>query len=177
MTSILLSSCITANITSTKDPNHTDKIDNILVVMRGVDLADEYLIELKRLMNQSFNERGIKSNFHILKSQSRNKQELSLDTDEDISAKINEEIATQIAKYSPNYLMTINQTHVKEIYGNINAQEGGTFDVRLLKSGQDKLIWRASLEIFSSQGFKNGAKLSSQRIFEKLTADGLVKSM
>lgn len=140
-------------------------------------MADKYLIELKRLMGQSFNERGVKSNIHILESQSSSKQELSLDTEQDITTKINKEIAAQLTKYSPNYLMTINQTHVKEIYGNINNQEGGTFDVKLFKSGQDKMIWRAKLEMFSNQGFKNGAKLSNQRIFERLAADGLVKSM
>jgi PBP1b-binding outer membrane lipoprotein LpoB len=172
-----LSGCITANITSTKDQNYTEKIDNVLIVMRGVDLADAYLVALRNLMSQSFNQRGIKTYFHILASKAKKEQKLSLLTEEDETTKINIEIAAQVTKYSPSYLLTINQTHVKEIYGNINAQEGGTFDIRLIDSAKGNMIWRASLEIFSNQGFKNGAELSNQKIFEKLTADGLVKKL
>lgn len=170
----LLQGCITANINSTKDKNHTEKIDNLLVVMRGVDKANSYFIELKHLMKIGLEQKGIKSNYHILQSPEREQSELSLDNENNISAKIDMEIAKQIKKHSSNYLMIINQTEFRVIEGNINSEEGGNFDIRLFKAGKEKMIWRAKLEMFSHQGFRNGARISYERIIEKLKFDALI---
>ncbi|MDN5204619.1 hypothetical protein QQ008_24720 [Fulvivirgaceae bacterium BMA10] len=161
---IILSGCISANITSNKAPDFNEKIGRLYIVVRGSDNAKHFFDSFNNYLDQSLKSKGVETSYHYFGP-------LSLESEEDVDNKIKE--------FGPKLLMTIQQTESRNTIHRhetslTTTNTGASFDIRLIRPDSKSTMWRANLSSFASYGLSGSAKSSVDKLIEKLTTDGLL---
>lgn len=160
-----LSSCVTTSIRSNKSLSYNEKLDKVFVLVKGTDFTNSSFKPFFSKLYASLETKGVASGSHYI-------DPLSLKTDE--------EIQSLIDKANPNLVMVIEQREVRRFTsepirsGTSILRSGATFDIKITKYNSEKPIWRASLDAEGSYGISQSARKASERVIEKLEADGLL---
>ncbi|MDO3695912.1 hypothetical protein QVZ41_13760 [Wenyingzhuangia sp. chi5] len=166
ISTIVLSSCVSAKITSRKAEDFNEKINKIYILSRGAEDAKYFYKGFFIELEKYFNEENVKF-------ESYRYDKLSLETDKEIDEKIN--------KFSPDVVMLINQTESEK---HINAVgigfthstiTKGTFDIKIFLPNSEKIVWRGNLTADAAyDNLAQAAEKSVQKLIEKLKLDGLL---
>ncbi|MFA0961664.1 hypothetical protein AB9P05_07645 [Roseivirga sp. BDSF3-8] len=159
---LLLSGCVSTNITSNKAPGYTGKIERLYIMVRGSDSAKPFFNSFNNSLSESLKSRGIETSYYYF-------DPLSLENEDDVMNKINE--------FGPNLVMMIQQTESRSTmnqYGWGSTNTGGTFDIKLLEPDSKSPVWRANLKADAQFGLTESARRSSEKLIEKLILDKLL---
>jgi hypothetical protein len=170
-------SCTTAELTSHKDPAFNEKIDDVLIIIRGAKVADLYFEELGSKLDSTFFIHGVESNHYVAEGVRFGDTSLDLNPDGDKEKEVNRKIEKQVLLYGPTYILFIRQAYGKKATNVSTGEEfnrGGTFDLQLFKKHRKGMVWRAKMDLYTEQKAEYTAELSSRKIFEKLVEDGLI---
>ncbi|MGM0589501.1 MAG: hypothetical protein ACQETE_13855 [Bacteroidota bacterium] len=171
---VLLSGCVSAEVTTNKAPDFDQKIDNVLVIMRGSSMADPFFSSMKSQMAQEFTTHGITSNIYITNPVPFGDNDLSLESEEEKMKQMKMEIEKQILLAGPDYIMFITQTLAKDMNQDLDTQRGGVYDIRLFSRLLNKMVWRAKLDSYSGMGPSENARIGTEKLFDKMQLDQLL---
>ncbi|MGN7786051.1 hypothetical protein ACTJIJ_16090 [Niabella sp. 22666] len=160
--SLFLIGCVQTQIVSRKADGFTEKISKLYILVRGSDKAHPFFIAFTKSIVDDLSKRNIPSEVYYF-------DPLSLKTEKDLIERIN--------TFNPNMVMHIDQTESRNTsssYGWGSTNTGGTFDVKIFKPDSERPVWRANLQADASLGLETSAKKASQRLREKLIADGFL---
>jgi hypothetical protein len=158
---MILTSCVTANITSNKSPDFTQKVQKIFITGRSSEASKAYLQSVVRYTQTYLKAHKVETEFYYF-------DQLSLVSDSELNDRINQ--------YNPDAVMVINETERRsrqgQFYQTINS--GSTCDIKLFLIGKDNPVWRASLVADGNQGVEEASEQASKYLYDKLKTDGII---
>jgi len=177
-------------------PAQVKKIDKILVVMESNNLNRKYFESLQNSMGKSFEELNIKSTFYLVPEYEIKHEKIDLDKLDENSKplfrqsrldstralyrehrkKIDQEITDLVQSTSPSFIMLIVQTKQTDYISSlgIKTSEIGAFEMKLLDTSNDKLVWERYQEVSGVFNLKSAVKYSTKEIFKALKKSNLL---
>lgn len=156
LTLIILSGCVTANITANKAEWYNKKLTRVYVLLNSAKEAEKFSNELAKGIMTEFRNNNVEGKYQI-------RNPLSLETEKDLENRINE--------YKPNQLMIFKQTSLHSTNGLI---DGGVFEISIIEGETKKIVWKGVLDVYGQFGMETSIKQSLMKLSEKLKQDGLM---
>lgn len=126
---LILQSCFSASIIANKDADYNKKIGRIYVVVSSAKNVSHFNDRLLKSLTDQIKLKGVYADGFV-------RDPLTLETEDDINAKIN--------KFDPEALLIIKQTKITYINGGAG---GGTFEITLVDKETKKNVWKSTLNL------------------------------
>lgn len=163
---ISLTSCTSINVISNKSESFNKRIQKIYIICEGTRNQTTFYSVFRNLMHQALSLRGVDSEIKV-------KHYLSLETDSAIYAKVN--------AYRPEVVVVVNQSEAAKMkivntgpqgsggyahgYGSAKAMD--VFDLIMTEYPKKDPVWRASLEVGSSEDNSFSAEGAVKALIKK----------
>ena len=153
---LLLQACVSAKLVSNKQEGYTKKLNKIYVIVSGTKKSKSFFNQFSTTLQTKLKEKSVESFVYY-------RNELSVDSDSEVNARINE--------YNPQALMLIRQTVVHSTNGMI---DGGTFEKSIIDRETKKPEWKAEFEVYGAMGLSNAVETGVKKLCNKLTEDQII---